>query len=74
MNFFQILKFGLEIFKILQKCCCNTKFRQEIASYFFSYRFLSCYSINLRNISPIYKSFEQITAPLISISPESPVN
>ena len=26
MNFFQLFKFGLEIFQVLQKCCCNTKF------------------------------------------------
>ena len=33
MNFFQIFKSVLEIFDILQKCCCNTKFLQQIAFY-----------------------------------------
>ena len=32
-TFFQTCKFGLEIFQILQKCYCNTKFPQEIAFY-----------------------------------------
>ena len=31
MNFFQIVKFGLEIFENLHKCRYNTKFLQEIA-------------------------------------------
>ena len=34
MNFFQVVKFGLEIFETLQKCCCNTKFFQEITFYY----------------------------------------
>ena len=34
MNFL-IFKFDLEIFEILQKCHCNTKFLQEIAFYHF---------------------------------------
>ena len=33
INFFQLLKFGLEIFEILRKWSCNTKFLQEIAFY-----------------------------------------
>ena len=62
MNVVQIFKFGFEIFEILQ---------HEIPSgncfLPFWLRFLSCYSINLGNISSIYKSFEQIhrdAAPL----------
>ena len=60
MNFFQIVKFGMEIFEILHKCCCNTKFLQEIAffhlvSFFFKFLFDT-----FGSISSIYKSFEQI--------------
>ena len=28
------MPFGSEIFEIFQKCCCNTKFLQEIAFYY----------------------------------------
>ena len=31
VNVFQMLKFGSEIFEILKKYSCNTKFLQEIA-------------------------------------------
>ena len=61
----------MEIIEILRKCCCNMKFLPEIAFYHLVSAiksFLSCYSVNLGNISSIYKSFEQIhhdTAPLI---------
>ena len=49
---FQIVKFGFfEIFEILHKCCCNTKFLQEIAFFYLVRVFLSCYSINLGSIS-----------------------
>ena len=34
MNFFQIVKFDLEIFEILHKCCCNTEFLQEIPFFY----------------------------------------
>ena len=33
LNVFQIFKSGLEIFEILQKYRCNTKFLQEIVFY-----------------------------------------
>ena len=33
MNFFQIVKFGLETSEILHICCCNTKFLKEIGFY-----------------------------------------
>ena len=32
LNVFQIFKFGSEIFEILQKSSCNTKFLQELLS------------------------------------------
>ena len=54
---FQIVKFSLEIFEILRKCCCNTKFLQKTCFLSFSE---SCYYINLGSISSIYKSFERI--------------
>ena len=44
-NVSQILHFGWQIFEILQKCCCNTKFRQEMAFYlleFFRLLFHKC--------------------------------
>ena len=49
MNFFQIVKSDLEMFEILHKCCCNTKFLREIAFYHLVrvFCFLSRYSINL---------------------------
>ena len=43
MNFFQIVKFDLEIFEILHKCCCNTEFLQEIAFFYLLRVFFSCY-------------------------------
>ena len=43
------------------KICCNTKFLQEIALYHLVRVFkVVIHSINLGNISSIYKSFEQI--------------
>ena len=33
MTLFQMLKFGLEIFQILQKCCSNTNFFQGTTFY-----------------------------------------
>ena len=66
INFFQTLKFGLEIFEILQKCYSNTKFLQEIAFYHLAkVLFFSCYSLNLGSIFSIYKRFDQIDVILI---------
>ena len=33
MNFFEIAKFGLEIFENFEKCYFNTRFLQEILSF-----------------------------------------
>ena len=67
MNICQIFNSAFEIFEVLQKCCLYTKFFQEIDFYHLVGVFLSCYSINLENISCIFKRFEQIhrdAAPL----------
>ena len=62
-----MVKFGLEIFEILHKCCCNTKLLQEIAFFLLVSQsfFLNCYSINSGNISSIYKVLSKYTVILL---------
>ena len=55
-NFFQIFKFGFEIFEILPKFCCNTKFLQEIAFYHL-FRVSICKSINFEFSIECQKQF-----------------
>ena len=75
MNFFQIVKFGLEIVEIFAQCCCNTKLLQEIAFFHLARVFRAVVPKISGEFPPFIqcKCFEQLchdTAPKSNLNPD----